>query len=131
MSNFTRTFTKNYDFDGDKVHVEMKRLKRAQALTLIPVVQEVSNAAESDDPNKAQMQTETAMGLMEIAEGILKDAIVKVSGLYFDDTEVQVGTEEFEEMLTSVYFMQLIMLIVNDLIEESFLGIDNQKKSGG
>jgi len=126
MSKFTLTIRKEYDFDGDKVVAKMSRLTRTDALLIMPHVQKAADAAQSGD--KVAMAMEDSMAYMEAAGTVLRNSIKDLSGLFIDDEEVKPGGELFSTMLDSIYFMNLMMMMVNDLVSESFLKVEDEKK---
>lgn len=126
MSKFTLTIRKEYDFDGDKVVAKMSRLTRANALLIMPHVQAASEAVS--EGGKASMEMADTMAYMEAAGTVLRSSIKDLSGLFIDNEEVKPGTPLFEAFLESIYFMSLIMGMVNDLVFESFLKVEDEKK---
>lgn len=129
MGNFTLNIKKEYEFDGDKITVTMKRLSRVNALTITPHIEKASKGRSDGDT--VSMSSSDTMEYMEAAGSILRDSVVDISGLYIEGVEVKQGTDKFFTVLDSVYFLNLIMMITNDLVAESFLKVEDEKKSGG
>ena len=124
MSNFTRSITKSYEFDKDLITVKMNRLSRINAQLIMPHVEKMSG-----DKNKFSL--DEAMSFMNDASKVIQDSVKEINGLFVEGEEVKVGTELFDEVVGSTYFMNLLMEISNDLISESFLSKDDEKKSEG
>lgn len=122
MSNFTLTLRKEYDFDGDKVIVKMTRLTRPNALLIMPHVQKIA------DSEGASMDLNATMNFMEAASKVLRDSIKEISGLFIEGEEIKAKSPQYEVMLESVYFLNLIISIVNDLVTESFIKDVDEKK---
>lgn len=113
MGNFTRAFTKHYDFDGDKVTVSMSRLKRKDALTLSPYMQQTNDGVD--------MAFSTQLEFMDAAANILPNCIKSVTGLIVDGEPLDLKNEEDSDLLyTDMYFLPLLTDILKDVMTESF-----------
>jgi hypothetical protein len=120
MSSFTPLVAKQYEFDGDKVHIKFSRLKRKDMLKLMPSIQKMQSS--DDDAVKSE-----AIGEM-LAESLefLPKYVKEINGLV--DAE---GTPvSIETVADDMYFVQLATEIVTDLMSESSLGMGADAKNG-
>lgn len=136
MGKFTVNVKKEYEFDGDKVVVTMKRLSRFNANVINPHIARISERAdkarrsEGEDYDKSKLLTAEEMNeYMEATATVLKDSIVDIKGLYIESNEVAVNSDLFNAVLEQVYFTELLVRIVNDLVAESHLTGEEEKKS--
>ena len=70
MSRFTKNITKEFDFDGDNVTVTMKRLKRKDALKLMPYI------GEPNEQGEVEMTFNDQMEMIDVGGDMLKKYIV-------------------------------------------------------
>ncbi len=142
MGNFTKTIKETYEFDGDKIIVHMKRLTRVNANIISPHVEltatrvrQVKNQMGDDFNEEAAMSkalTPAEMSeYLDAAAKVLGDSVTLISGLYIEGEEVKVGSSEFEIVLNSVYFIELIMMMIADLMNNSYMEKEEEKKSEG
>ncbi len=136
MGHFTQDFQKEYEFDGDNITVKMKRLTRPNAAIINPHVSRVSERArkaeqeQGKDFDKSKLLSQEEMvEYMEATEKVLRDSIVRIDGLFIEGNQVVVGSDLYETVLTHVYFTELLVRIVNDLVAASHLTADEEKKS--
>lgn len=122
MSKFTKQINKTYEFDGDKVTITMKRLKRKDAIKLAPYM------VEPDKDGKVSMKFEDSLLFVDKACEVLSTHVTTMTGLFDSDSEVITKEEVFGDG-TETYFMSLISEVIGDLMEASFTGFD-EKKSG-
>lgn len=122
MGNFTRTFSKTIEFDGDTISYTMKRLKRKKALDLAPYM-------TYDDDGNLKMTFEDQLKFVEVGATLLGDHLTEFSGLVVEGQEVQLNSTEFKEIFEEAYFMPLISELFNDLMSESFMDNDDVGKS--
>ena len=122
-TKFTKTFSKEYDVDGDKVTVTFCRMKRKHAMLASPIM---------EASNKETTASES-IEHMGIAAEILKDCIINVSGLKMQTEngliELKASDEAFiEDVLEGVYFLTFMQEMVSDLMTESFASAEQIKK---
>ena len=110
MSNFTPLVNKQYEYDGDTIHVTFSRLLRKDMLNVLPAFLRLNKAEEGSD--------EYAEGindvLNEIAD-ILPGYVKEFTGL--NDTEG--NAIDIDTVVNEMYFMRLCSLIALDVIAES------------
>ncbi len=110
MSNFTPLVKREYEFDGDTVHVTFSRLRRKDMLTVLPSFMELKDAEEHS--------TEWSDGInsvLNILAEIMPKYVKELKGLL--DAEGDLIT--IETVSEEMYFMKLSAMIAMDLIKES------------
>lgn len=127
MGNFTLTIKKYYKFDGDHITVVMRRLSRVNALLITPHINKIASADVEGD--NATMAPETAMEYMEAAGKVLRESIVSIDGMFIEGQEVKPDNKLLDTVLDSIYFLNFIMDVTNDLVSESFMRESDEKKS--
>ena len=127
MGNFTLNIKKEYSFDGDNIVVVMRRLSRVNALLITPHINKIASADVEGD--NATMAPETAMEYMEAAGKVLRESIVSIEGMFIEGKQVKANDQLFETVLDSIYFLNFIMDVTNDLVSESFMRESDEKKS--
>ena len=120
MSNFTPLVAKQYEFDGDKVHVKFSRLKRKDMLKLMPAIQRMQKA--EDDEKKSEAIGE----LINESLCFLPEYVREMNGLV-DAEGKPIGIETVAE---DMYFVELATSIIGDLMNESSIGMGEAAKSG-
>jgi hypothetical protein len=121
MGSYTRSVTKFYDFDGDKVTVNFRRLLRSEAMELSPYMQ-------TKDDGSVTMTMQTQFEFADVAAKVLKKVINTFSGLTIDGKEITEKSEEYASVFDDVYFMSLLMQIMGDVMSCSFVVGDTEKK---
>lgn len=120
MSNFTPLVAKQYEFDGDKVHIKFSRLKRKDMLKLMPSIQKMQRT--DDEATTAEAIGEMLADSLEFLPKYVKE----INGLVDADGN-PVGIETVSE---DMYFVELATKIVTDLMSESSLGMGADAKNG-
>lgn len=110
MSKFTSTIVFDTDFDGDKVHVVMKRLTNAQAQQIVPFIKNDSGLKDQFD-------------LLLVLKEILPKCVIALQGV----TDGSGQELKLEQILEETYFSPLVLNIGGNLISGSFYK-DEQKK---
>lgn len=105
MSYYTRTVTKVFDFEDDKVRVTFRRLKRKDVLETL-----VADGTELEKSNRLT--------------DLLPHQVVSFDGLMAEGKPVTLA-----EALEEQYFAPLVRDILRDLLSESKLGDDEKGKS--
>lgn len=121
MGSYTRSVTKFYDFDCDKITVNFKRLLRSDAMELSPYMQ-------TKEDGSVTMSMQTQFEFADVAAKVLKKAINTFSGLTIDGKEVTEKSDEYNSVFEDVYFMSLLMQIMGDVMSCSFMAGDTEKK---
>jgi len=145
MGNFKKLITCKTEFDGDKIKADLKKLKRKDAVRLIPMM----GAPDSEGNFKVDDLAEQ-MELMDAMSDILSNHkyIVNFSGLFVTDTDPETGEQRIRELvlkqgklvdeanadlleslLEDAYFMPLLSEIVSELMDKSFVKNNEVKKS--
>ncbi len=110
MSNFTPLVKKQYEFDGDTVHVSFSRLSRKAMLDVLPSFNKL-NSAEKGTPEFSEGVNDVLNTLADA----LPSCVKTVSGL--KDTD---GSDiVIQQIVDEMYFMVLLSEITMDLIRES------------
>jgi len=122
MSKFTKRITRTYKFDGDVLTVEMDRLKRKDALSIMPHLPKME-----DDGETLKMDQKQQAKLMEVSGDILQKYLVTIIGLTMDDKPVT-SEEAIILLFDQSYFMELQSDILSDLFTASFNSEDKEKK---
>lgn len=118
MSNFTKTFTIDTTFEDDAITLIVSRMKRKDALKLVPYM------GEPDENGELKIDFKGQIELLDIAADLLPKYIESMTGL--KDAEGTAIT--VEEMLDGAYFLDLIGNIINDLMVKSFMSKKERKK---
>jgi hypothetical protein len=121
MSGFTKTVKREFQFDGDTVSVEFKRLTRADALSIAPLSAKMSTIDKDEEAAKVGSEW------LEKACEMLPSYIVAFSGLRDGDGNV-LG---LEDALAAAYFMPLVRDLFNALLGSSMLTEADAKNSAG
>lgn len=127
MGNFTKDFTKVYEFDGDTVSVTMSRLLRKDAMKLTPYV-------HTDENGNTVMSMDDQMEMLNLVTELFPIYITKLSGLVVEGEELIIEDRKSNNellyglFLEQVYFLNLHSMIVADLMSESFVSSDDEKK---
>lgn len=145
MGNFRKLITCTTAFDGDTIKVDLKKLKRKDAVRLIPMM-----GTPDDEGNFKVDDLAEQMELMDAMSDILSNHkyIVNFSGLFVTDENPETGEERtrelvmkqgkltddknsdlLESLLEDAYFMPLLSDIVSTLMDKSFMKNDEVKKS--
>lgn len=135
MGKFTQNVEKYYEFDGDNIKVKMKRLSRVNANIINPHILRITDRtaaaikAEGENFDKTKLLSADEMAeYMEATATVLGDSIVSMEGLFIEGNEVKVGSELYETVLNHVYFTELLVRMVNDLVSSSHMSADDEKK---
>lgn len=131
MSQFTKHVKGTFEFDGDTVNVVLRRLKRKDAMKLLPYM------GEPDAEGKFVMAFNDQMEMMNVATDLLKDSdyIFEMSGLTIEGREVVktgnniANPEDWDDLFENAYFMPLLSDIMSHLMDESFIKEGDAKKS--
>lgn len=113
MGNFTKAFTRTYEFDGDNISVEFTRLKRKDAMTLAPYI--------TDGGEDVKVAFKDQLEFLNAASEILPTCIVKFRGLTIEGQLISELHEDFKLIFSEIYFMELLSDMLGDLMEASFL----------
>ena len=109
MSNFTPLVSKTYEFEGDTVRVEFKRLKRKHMLNAIPALKRL----QESDGDEAQLEKVNEF-VNEIID-VIPEYIEVFDGLL--DNQGQPIT--IETVIDDFYFLKLASQISMDMVKES------------
>jgi hypothetical protein len=112
MSNFTPLVKKEYEFEGDTVSVAFCRMKRKHTLRLLPIIQNLSKANNSED---AKFQEAAQSDLLEKLTDILPEHVKEFSGLKDSDG----NPIDFNTVIDDSYFFNLVVDIGMALIDNS------------
>lgn len=119
MSGFTPSVKKTFEFEGDKVEVVLRRLKRKD-------FQKWSQHLKVDgDVVKMTFSDKLEMG--DVLFGILPDYVVSFDGLKDGDGNPMSLMAALEE----AYFTELVSKIIGELFKISNLSKEEAKNSGG
>ena len=110
MSNFTPLVNKTYEFDGDTVNVQFRRLNRKHMLAAMPAFKKLRDAEGSDDNTH-----EAINDLLNDIADLLPEYVTTFEGLNDANNNV-VG---IETVINEMYFMRLCALIAVDVMRES------------
>lgn len=135
MGNYTKTIKYETDFDGDHIKVEMKRLKRPDAVQIIPLVGEPDKDGSYKIENLVD-QIELMNSMSDLLTDPGKKYIINFSGLKIEDKELimqdgnipEEDIELFNEVFTGAYFMPLLAEFTAELMDKSFLKEEDKKK---
>lgn len=121
---FKPTFKKSFVVDGQDVDVIFKRMTRKHAIQASPMV----------DAGGEAVGIEKSLEFMNISAEILKDCIKSISGLKRETdqgvVEYTVDDPDFQEdVLGGAYFINFVSELISALMEESFLKVEDEKKS--
>lgn len=119
MSNFTPLVAKQYEFDGDKIHIKFSRLKRKDMLKLMPSIQKMQNT--DDDVRKGEAIAEM------VNEGLtfLPEYVKEINGL----VDAEGNPIGIDVVADDMYFMQLAAEIIRDIMSESSLSLGADAKN--
>jgi len=118
MSNFTKTFTINTTFENDQITLIVERMKRKDALKLIPYM------GEPDKDGKIKISFKGQIELLDVAADLLPKYAKSMTGLVTKDGDVI----SIEDMCSEAYFLDLIGNIINELMTKSFMSKTERKK---
>lgn len=118
MSGFTKTVSHEIEFDGDTVQLELRRLNRKDMTAFSEFIKE-------GDDGKHTVSIQDGMQLMKVAEEILPEYVVNMTGL----KDASGNPLSLDDVLAETYFMELLGNIVGRLMEISFPGKEDEKKS--
>jgi len=116
MSNFTPLVNKEYQFDGDTVKVQFRRLNRKDMLAAMPAFKKLRDAETEDENNEAINDL-----LNDIAD-LLPNYVISLEGL----TDADNGEVTIETVVNEMYFMRLCALIAVDVMKESSVSGGNE-----
>jgi hypothetical protein len=117
MSKFTPLVKFETSFEGDKVVIQLRRLKRKAMMKLTPFLTE-------GDEGDGKLDE---MAIMGVATEILPEHVASFKGLFQAD-----GTEiTFKEAIEESYFMGLITEMIQELFRISKLDEDDAENSQG
>lgn len=119
MSKFTPSITRTYEYEGDTVTIVMNRLKRKDAVKMMPFF------GEPDENGNYKMSVQQQMVLLDNCADIIRKNVVSITGMSFDEAVNDVIAVVFDE----AYFLELLSDILNDMIEASFTKAEHVKKS--
>ena len=119
MSKFTKSIIRKFEFEDDLVEVTLERMKRKDAMKLMPFV------GEPDEDGTVKMTFSNQMEMLDMTGDLLPKYVKRISGLVdADGADVSVDT-----MCDEAYFLDLIGKIVQELMESSFMTKAERKKS--
>lgn len=118
MGNFTQTFMHESEFDGDKIRVELRRLKRKHVAKLSPFISQHADGA-------MRLTFDQQMPLLAVLEEILPECIANLEGLKDrGNNALKIG-----DIIEDVYFMPLFSEWLTALLTNSFMRTPDEKKS--
>lgn len=112
MSGFKRIKNIEIDFDGDKVSIDIKPMKRTHMMTIAPFIKQ------------GAMSNVEVAELLEAAQPVFNECISNIHGLKDNDGIEIIKNEVFEES----YFFPLVTNILFKLIEISSIKVGEEKK---
>jgi len=118
MSKFTKSISREFEFEGDKVQVTMDRMKRKDAMKLMPYI------GEPDAAGNVTMKFKDQMEMVDSVGDLLPKYIKRISGLIDDNGE----DVTIETVCEESYFLDLIGDMVGALMEGSFMSTKKEKK---
>lgn len=122
MGNYTPLVSHSVSFDGDLVTMNIRRLKRADMMKLLPYLSERTNAnGETETVVAFSSQAE----LFDVVSEMLKGYVTNFTGLKMADGE----NVSLENALDEAYYIPLVSDIVAKLIEVSQLDEADTKNS--
>ena len=113
MGKFTRSFTRTFTFNGKPIMVTMERMKRKDAMRLMPYM------GEPDESGKVKLSFQNQMEMLDVAADLLPKY---VKAFEYEDATL-------EEVLDEAFFIGLVGEIVSAWTEASFAFGDDEKKS--
>jgi len=119
MSKFTKSFRVELDFEGDHLVLVMERMKRKDALKLVPYM----GAPDAD--GTVNISFGDQITVMNVAADLLPKYVKSLTGLVDEDGEAMT----IEMIVDEAYFLTLIGQILNHLMVKSFIGEAEVKKS--
>jgi len=120
MSNFTRTVTKQLEFDGDSISVVFNRMKTSDFKLLAKFIE---IGPDGKPMNKASFSDQIEM--LSVAEEILPKRIESLEGLVDEE-----GTPlTVEDIVKEQYFIDLVSELFGIIMESST--VSDSKKSVG
>lgn len=117
MSKYTPKITTTREFDGDTVAVTLSRMKRKHMLLISGKVVVDENGDSSLKVTQAEM--------LEAMSDVLRECVVEMSGLFDADGEAI----SLDTVLDDLYFFELAMWILSELMVGSRLSKEDEKKS--
>lgn len=117
MSKFTQSVTKTFEFDGDKVTVVAKRIKRKHMMLVAP---------HSPEPGKNPTQ-EQNLAMLDALAGAILEYITEFIGLTDEEGEVL----DFSVVVEEAYFHELLAEICAWWFEASQMSAAQVGKSKG
>lgn len=115
MSRYLPKNSYTHEFEGDEVTFTLLPLKRSSFVRVLPAISVVR-----------EQTMDQAMAIYTIACEVLDEHIEEVTGLR-DANGNAVSKEVF---LGDVYFIQLVTLVFNDIIQACSLGKGQSENSG-
>lgn len=113
MSNYLPLVKKTFEFQGDKISAEFKRLTRAQMIKIAPHIP----SEDADETLMDQMKT------ADVSIGILIENMESFKGLKDEDGNAL----EFNDICHESYFTPLLSEMAMSLLSESM--VSDEKKS--
>lgn len=122
MGNFTQSVKNVFEFDGDKITVVAKRIKRADMMKTAPLL-----PADGKTPTQEQ-----SIGIINMLSEFITDYIVSMTGLT-DDQGEEIA---FETVVEEAYFNELLSEVCGWWFEASQLkkasvGKSKKRQRGG
>lgn len=117
---YTRTVTKQVEFEGQQITFRFRRLKRWEFMELQPFF--VNSAA-----GEIELEFEDQKAFFEIIERLLPSTILNLTGLTIDGdvftydakNSDEAAKEMFTEIITEIYFVQLVQSLIAEIIQAS------------
>lgn len=120
MARYTTKFPCTIEFDGDSLECQLRRMKRKHVALASPYMQRAHNG-------DITMSFDDQLKFLEVAAEVLEDCLVGISGLVIDDEPFD-KEKHLEIVLDDSYFLSLITDLFSNLMQQSFLSGDDQKK---
>lgn len=120
MSGFTRKIKKVFEYGGDKISVECRRLKRTEVMQLEPFFKPQADGSVDIEFGKQA-------DFFDLVEGLLVATINKLAGVDVDGEIFSYSAEEnnaekreiLVEILQSMFFLEFTQQVIAWVIEES------------
>lgn len=118
MSNFTPLVHKQYEFEGDKISVSFRRLKRKHMISISPMLAKLQSLTDEQGNIPAEAIMDNNEALSDILDAIIDHIPEYVS--VFNGLTTADGLEvTVETVADDVYFMPLALQIAMDMVVES------------
>jgi len=123
MSKFTKSITRTFQFQGNEVMIVMDRMKRKDAMKLMPYIGEPTKDENGETVVKMKFQDQ--MQMLDACGDMLPKYIKRINGLLdADGNEIDKDT-----FCDESYFMELQGEAIQELMNASFMASADEKKS--